>query len=271
MKLVRQAIRNWERLREISRLVALSEPEEGRSICLYHPRTGWYAEHAAEMLELLQQAADALERETGLFLPPNAACYATDPETAISIQGVAGAAYRDLTIIGFRERCLSNFAGTAAHELAHLCSRSLGKPETPFKAEGFATYWAARLGYGKRATGLPVHYHPAWMLHVGLRTSLEELWPRRDYTPELYDLAWSFTEFLMTCYGQERYYAFYHSGEQPLQRRTQAALDTPLPVLERQWQEYLREQVPVAPASISRMHRSDGATCSRAGWLRRSG
>ena len=45
--------------------------------------------------------------------------------------------------------------------------------------------------------GLPLHYHLVWMLANGMDTSLESLWYRRDYSMEIYDLAWSFAAFCL--------------------------------------------------------------------------
>jgi hypothetical protein len=219
------------------------------------------------MLAILDTTAARLEAATGLPLPAETMCIVTDEETAEAVQGAAGVAYHTVTIIGFQERCLSTFAQIAAHELAHLSSRALRDERVPFKNEGFACFWAAEIGAMRYATGLPVHYHPAWMLAVGIELSLRETWRRRDYSPELYDLAWSFAEFVATRYGTQRYHDFYACDAPDLDDRIGATLGSRCAALEREWKEYLRSAVEVDPRTIARMRRPAGAMCSRAAWL----
>ena len=63
--------------------------------------------------------------------------------------GAAGP-IRTMTIIGIRERHLSDFGCTAAHELAHLASQSLRSYSVPLGSEGFACWAAARLRPARR-------------------------------------------------------------------------------------------------------------------------
>jgi hypothetical protein len=179
-------------------------------------------------------------------------------------------AYRTLTVIGFRERCLSDFGQIATHELAHLLSRGLGSYNVPLQAEGFACVWAARSGAVRTAVGLPIHHHPAWMLSVGIKFSLEQTWRRRDYSPELYDLAWSFADFLVTRYGARVYHDFYRSDARELQARIAATLGGSCASVEREWKEHIRSRVDIDPRRLSRTNRAAGACCSRAAWLGRS-
>jgi hypothetical protein len=104
---------------------------------------------------------------------------------------------------------------------------------------------------------------------VGVKAHLEDLWERRDYTLELYDLAWSFASFLAERFGQERYFHFYGSTARSLREQVETTLDLPLAKLEKQWHEAARGRVPGDPARISRMQRYAGSVCSRAAWLGR--
>src|SRR5207244_10613133 len=100
------------RMRELVRLITRSHSCQAGSIELCYPPASWYEENAPEMLAILGETVARLEREFGVPLPPTA-CYTVDPETAIEIQGATGLAYRTMTIIGFPERHLSEFAGVA--------------------------------------------------------------------------------------------------------------------------------------------------------------
>jgi hypothetical protein len=220
------------------------------------------------MLRIADDLAARLESEFGLTLPRRTRCYATRPQVVEAITGTAGAAYRRTVMVGFEERHLSTFAMTAAHELAHVLAGRLGPYPPPFKGEGFACYAAWRIGACKRPCGLPVHYHLAWLLGVGVKPSLEELWERADYTAEMYDLAWSLAAFLADRFDRERYFDFYRSGALTLPERVESALGMPVEKLERDWFEFGRSRVKVPTEKISRMRRYPGYLCGRAAWLR---
>jgi hypothetical protein len=218
------------------------------------------------MLAILGETASRLEREFGVPMPPTA-CYTIDPETAIEIQGATGLAYRTMTIIGFPERHLSEFAGVAAHELTHLLAHRLGKYQAPFKGEGIACYGAWRVRAQERPCGLPVHHHLAWMLSVGIKPSLAEVWHRWDYTAEMYDLAWSFAAFLVHRFGKDRYLDFYRSDRMSFRDQVDETLGTTFASLEKEWYDHARSCVSVELLQSSRMRRHAGAICSRAAWL----
>jgi hypothetical protein len=239
-------------------------------IRLYYPRASWYEENAQEMLGILGEAGVRLEQALGLRLPPTA-CYVVEPETAMAIQGTTGAAYRRSVIVGFPERHLSELADVGAHELAHILSAGLGGYSPPFKGEGLACYAAGLIEAQIMPVGVPLHYHLVWLLSVGVKVSLDELWHRRDDTPELYDLAWSFAAFLAERFGRERYFAFYGRGGGNLSDRVEATLGMPLAQLEREWCDHARSRVHAAPSQIVRMRRYPGVVCSRAAWLKKRG
>lgn len=104
---------------------------------------------------------------------------------------------------------------------------------------------------------------------VGVKLSLTELWQRRDYTPERYDPAWSFATFLVEQFGQERYFDFYRSHRRNLTECVPVTLGASSSQIEREWHQYTRAQVSIAPSQIARLHRSAGVVCGRAAWLGR--
>ena len=190
------------------------------------------------------------------------------PGTMQVIHGwAAGVAHRDMIIVAVPERHLSDLAGVGAHELAHVLAYQLGRYEPPFKGEGFACYAAGLIGAQSMPMGLPVHFHPVWLQSVGVQVSLEALWRRADFSPELYDLAWSFAVFVAEHFGRERYFGFYRSREGGLPPRAEAALGVSARQLEQQWLAYARSCVSTEPARIARMHRYAGVVCGRAAWL----
>src|SRR5262249_24095620 len=137
--------------------------------------------------------------------------------------------------------------------------------------EGFACYSAAIVGADSGPMGLPLHYHLVWLLSVGVKSSLVDLWQRGDHSPELYDVAWSFADFVARQFGQDRYFSFYRSKRKDLAGRVAATLDVTLPRLEREWHDYARSRVKLDPSRIGRFDREAGVLCSRAAWLQRNG
>jgi hypothetical protein len=264
-----RATREWRRLRDFIRMIARSQSCQADRIELCFPPDSWYAGNADEMLQITEGIAGRLERELELSFPGRVYCYVTDSETAEAIQGAMGCAYRTMVVIGVPPRHLSTYAGVAAHELSHLLSRRLREYPLPFLSEGFACYGAWRIEEQKRPMGMPLHYHLVWLLSVGVRPTLEELWHRQDYTPELYDLAWSFAAFAADQFGCEHYYSFYRARIRDLRERAEATLGIALARLEKDWIAHARSRVPVEPSQIRRMRRYDGFMCSRAAWLGR--
>lgn len=244
-----------------------SSSQVSAGITLHYPREAWYEENAAEMLRLLHETRARLAEGLGIQPPSEVTCLVTDPEWAGEVFGVAGLAVEDFILVACAPRCLSEFAGTAAHELAHLLSRSLGPSEAPFKCEGFACYAAEIIDAAVKPCGLPLHNHLVWMLSVGLRPTLPEMWRRTDHTPELYDLAWSFATFVVETYGLDRYSELYGAVDQPLEARIRESLGLSPAKLERAWFEAARAGVDMPPAALSRMRRGAGSACSRAAWL----
>ncbi len=251
-------------------MIFQSASSQSGPIILHYPRTSWYAANAGGLMRVLVKTARQLETALDLSLPKTD-CYVVEPETAWIIEEAAGAAYRRSILIGVPERHLSDVAGIGAHELAHILSYQLGRYEPPFKGEGFACYGACRIQAQSIPMGIPLHHHLAWLLAVGVRPRLIELWQRREYTPELYDLAWSFAAFLAGRFGQERYFRFYGSRIGDLNRCAEAELEISLTHLEADWWETARHSVRGDPRRISRLHRYAGCVCSRAAWLRREG
>jgi hypothetical protein len=251
----------WGQWREWLRIIARSDCRHEGSILLWYPRGGWYEEHAEAMLRLLVETTARLERALGLVLPPTD-CYVVEPPTALAIQGTTGVADRRSILIGFPERHMSELAGTAAHELAHVLSYRLGKPEPRFLAEGFACYAAERIGAAVLPLGVPLHYHTAWLLSTGVKLRLADLWLRRDYTPELYDLAWSFAAFLVRRFGRAGYFAFYASREKDLGRRAEQMLGTPLAQIEREWHADSRSRHRIAPGRGGKGSGTRGASAA---------
>jgi hypothetical protein len=258
----------WGQLREWLRIIVRDEQIREGSLTLLYPPGTWYAEHAGEMLRLLVDTTGQLERSLGLTLPTTD-CFVSDPETAMRIQGTTGMAYGHSTLIGFPERCMSEFAATAAHELAHILSYRLGRPEPRFLAEGFASYAAERIGVDVMPLGVPPHYHTAWLLSAGVTLRLTDLWARRDYTPELYDLAWSFADFLVERFGQERYFQFYAAREPEIGQRIEQTLGMDAEQVMREWHEFSRRQHRIIRGK--QRQRYPGSICSRAAWLRQRG
>lgn len=244
-----------------------SNSRKSEGITLLYPRDDWYEVNAAEMLRLLHETQARLEEGLGITRPGNMTCLVIDPEWASDVLGVAGLALDDLIVVACAPRCLSEFAGTAAHELAHLFARSIGTSEAPFKCEGFACYAAEVIDADVQPFGVPLHHHLVWMLSVGLRPTLPELWRRTDHTPELYDLAWSFATFVVETYGLSRYSQLYGAVGQLLDVRIRESLGVSAAKLERTWYNVARSVVTVPPATISRMGRGVGSACSRAAWL----
>ncbi|MGV3719822.1 MAG: hypothetical protein ACO1SX_02840 [Actinomycetota bacterium] len=244
-----------------------SSCSQADGIVLFHPRQPWYAENAPEMIRLLQEMKGQLQEGLRLSGPRDIMCLVTDPKWALERLGVAGLAMNSLILVTCPERCMSEFARTAGHELAHVLSRSAGEHETPFKCEGFACYAAEVIDADTRPFGMPLHFHLVWMLSVGLRPTLAELWRRQDYTAELYDLGWSFTTFLVERYGLERYYCLYRAVDEPLETRLGEAYGLSSSQLEREWYAVARASIDVDPAAMSRMGRGAGGGCSRAKWL----
>lgn len=259
--------RAWRQFREGVRFIARADAASSEKFWLWYPAGSWYAVHAPEMLALLEETAAHLERDLGLTFAGRTRCFVMDPETAMAAYGFAGIAHRDRIVVGFPERHLSTFATTAAHELAHVLAFCLGRYPPPFKGEGFACWATARIGVDRRPCGVPLHYHLAWLLSVGVCPRLEELWERRDYSAELYDLAWSFAAFLVRRFGPDAYFAFYRSDERNLPARVESTLDLPLSKLEAEWHDLARRSVDLKARPVRCAHRYDGALCGRAAWL----
>jgi hypothetical protein len=173
-----------------------------------------------------------------------------------------------MVVIGFPPHHIPAFALTAAHELAHVLAFRLGSYGPFFKGEGFACYAAWLIGADRMPCGLPLHFHPAWLLSVGVRPRLEELWQRRDSTPEMYDLAWSFAVFLAQRFGRERYFDFYRSEAERLPARVEATLGLPLPRLEKAWHDHAQGAVDLKARPIRALDRYVGHLCSQAAWRR---
>lgn len=221
------------------------------------------------MLSIVHEVGEKLEQGSGLPLPDPTICYIATPEQAEVInRGALGATYRNMVIIGLTERQLSQLALVATHELAHVLSYRLGDYETPFKGEGFACYMAASTGIDPMPCGLPVHYYPKWLLSTGVELPLVRLWQRWDYSPELYDLAWSFASFFADRFSRERYFAFYSARAKDLNERLIKIFGVPTLALQEQWSDYVWERVGTDPSQIREMHRYVGMVCSRALWLK---
>jgi hypothetical protein len=253
-------------VKNLVRMISDSEFTRQGCIALGYPRKPWYTENAPLMLHLLGDAAQRLEKALGVLMPTTS-CYVVEPETALAIQGVTGAAYQTMIIVGIPPGHLSVLGGVGAHELAHILSRQLGDSSPPFKGEGFACYGAWKIQAQTMPTGVPLHFHLGWLLSVGVRPTLEELWERRDYTPELYDLAWSFAAFVAERFGQERYFDFYRSVRLCLRDRLEESLGVTTSELERDWHDHARRHVGPQAGRVRPRRRWDGCVCSRAAWL----
>jgi hypothetical protein len=251
-------------------MIASSDCCRSETIELWYPKIAWYQENADAMLGILDETAVDLERKLGLALPRATRCFVVGPERATDLLGGAmGIACEDLAFVAPPERHLSDLGRVAAHELAHVLAHGLGGHPPPFLAEGFACYGAWLIEADKMPMGIPLHYHLVWLLSVGVKPRLEELWRRKEYSPELYDLAWSFAVFVAKRFGRERYFDFYRSNAGSLRDRVEATLGISLARLESDWHEDARRRVRVEPSQISRLHREAGVLCSRAAWLRK--
>ena len=163
---------------------------------------------------------------------------------------------------------MSSFAQTVTHELAHILSHEVGRYECKFKGEGFACFANWMLDPKAITGGLPLHYHLVWMRHVGIDCSLEYLWDRRDYTTEIYDLAWSFAAFCAERYGMDRYFKLYASSGWNLNERLREALGDDISTVQREWYRMAEGRIEVAPAEIAKIDRCTGVFCRRAAWVR---
>lgn len=148
-----------------------------------------------------------------------------------------------------------------------VSARRVDEYELPFENEGFAC-WAAWLsGADRIPMGIPLQYHLGWLLSVGVKPRLADLWHRADYTPELYDLAWSFAAYFAGRFGQERYLAFYGSRRHCLHDRLMDTVGLTPDALERDWHDHARRVLGPHPERVARMRRWPGYVCSRAAWL----
>jgi hypothetical protein len=227
------------RLRRIVGVVHDGGACERGCVLLRYPRVPWYVENGEAMLDILCDAAARLEQAFGLAMPATT-CYVVEPETAWALQGAQGIAYGQSIVVGVPQRQLSVLGGVGAHELAHVLSGQLGDYSPPFKGEGFACYAAWRVRADRMPMGLPLHFHLGWLLSVGVKPALDTLWERHDYSPELYDLAWSFAAFLIARFGMERYFDFYRSGRLCLRDRLEDSFGMTPAALERAWHERAR-------------------------------
>ncbi len=241
---------------------------ETPEIELEFPPNSWHAANSAIMLDIATESAHKLSRAFSLPWREQTTCYVTDPHTAMDIQGVTGAAYNHMVIIGVDEGHLSDYARTVVHELAHILSQQVGKYECKFKGEGFACFANWLLDPNAITGGLPLHYHLVWMRSVGIDCSLEYLWHRKDYTCEIYDLAWSFAAFCVERYGLDRYMKLYASEGSDLQSRIKSSLREDIRLVEREWHSLAEGRIEVPVSEIPRMDRHAGFICSRAAWVR---
>jgi hypothetical protein len=232
------------------------------SIELNYLPDSWYEENASRMLRILEKAAGKLERALGLELP-HTSCYVVEPETAYALQGTIGGAYSQWIVVGVPPGQFSVLARVGAHELAHILSRRVDEYELPFENEGFACWAAWLIGADSMPMGIPLHYHLGWLLSVGVTPHLDELWHRADYTPELYDLAWSFAAYVAGRFGQERYLALYRSDRYCLHDRLIDTLGVTPRALEREWHDHARRVLGPNPERVARMRRWPGYVCSR--------
>jgi hypothetical protein len=260
-------VSSFRRLCEFSKMASRTSEISGEEIRVLYEDSGWYAENAQEMLRIATDAAKRLSHFFEIHWPSRTDCFVTDPETAVRIQRVTGAAYRSMVIIGIDEGHLSDFARIVPHELAHILSHEIGPYEGKLKGEGFACYANWVLDPKAIPCGLPLHYHLVWMLANGLDVSLEGLWERKDYTLEIYDLAWSFAAFCTEWYGVDGYRRLYSSHDASLRERVRGSLGVRIETLEKDWHELARGRVPASPRQIARMDRFAGALCSRAAWV----
>ncbi len=258
----------WRRTKEAVKMVLSAKGVEQGKLHLLYPPIPWYEMHATEMLRLLHKVMEQLECATGLSFSEKIACFVTTPQQAEIInQGAAGRVYKNVVVVGVYERQISELIQIAAHEFAHSLSYRLGEYEVPFKGEGFACYAAAAAEIDLMPMGLPLHYYPKWLLASGVQLLLGRLWQRKDYSPELYDLAWSFAHFLCEQFGAERYYAFYAATGMDFSERCRKFFGHSALALQELWSEYVWEQVDKDPSEIREMSRYTGRVCGRAFWL----
>lgn len=236
------------------------------SVELIYPEDSWYEENAARLLRILEKTAGKLERALGLELP-HTSCYVVEPETARALQGTLGGAYRSMIVVGVPPGQFSMLARIGAHELAHILARRVDEPELQFENEGFACWAAWLIGADPMPMGIPLHYQLGWLLSVGVTPRLEDLWHRADYTPELYDLAWSFATYLAGHYGQERYLAFYGCKRHCLHDRLMDTFGLTPRAVEREWHDHARRVLGPEPERVARMRRWPGYVCRRVAWL----
>jgi hypothetical protein len=263
-------LRYWRRGIAAWSMIAHSDCCRSESIELWYPKIAWYQENAAAMLGIVDETAVDLERKLGLALPKATRCFVVEPERGTDLLGGAmGIACADLAFVAPPERHLSDLGRVAAHELAHVLAHGLGDHQPPFLAEGFACYAAWLIEADRMPMGMPLHYHLVWLLSVGVKPRLEELWGRKDYSPELYDLAWSLAVFVANRFGRDRYFDFYRTNAESPRDRVEATLGVSLARLEKDWYEDARRRVRVEPSQISQLHREAGVLCSRAAWLRK--
>jgi hypothetical protein len=264
---MKQLAAKLNRLGLIFRTIRRSDDISNDAIRLAFDPSPWYRENSDEMLRVSTATAARLSKYFDIPWRSQADCYVTDRETSIEIQGTHGAAYRNSVLIGVNPGFLSDFVKTVAHELAHLLSHSIGDYECKFKGEGFACFATWMMYPAATACGIPLHYHTFWMLESGMDLSLEGLWQRRDYTPEIYDLGWSFSAFCVEKYGLDRYKRLYSSEGWSLDRRFTSSLGDRVKTVERAWHAHVRSRVPATAREISRMNRWVGHECSRIGVL----
>lgn len=265
-----QLIKEWRRAKEVIKMVWQSKGFEQGKLIFRYPDLPWYEVHSKAMAGILLSIATKLEQDSGLSLPNPTLCYVTTPEQAEIInRGAIGRAFPFAIVVGLPQDQLSALANVSAHEFAHVLSMQLGNYETPFKGEGFACFLAAMSGIDIMPMGLPVHYYPKWLISRGVTLRLGALWQRSDYSPGLYDLAWSFATFLATQYGKERYFAFYADKSKDLNKRLVKFFGVTALTLQEKWSEFVWESVDATPEQIREMHREIGWICSRAMWLRK--
>ena len=243
------------------------EMSEIEGFVVFYPCDLVSQERLEEIQLLLQRTRAQLQEALSLEFPESVAAIVCGPRGYLAHRGRLGEAYRDMFFAELDPRRFSQFAGTVAHEMAHVQSRELGHPGAAVLQEGLACYAAELIDADAQPQGLPLHYHLVWMLGVGLRPSLADLWLRRDYTSEMYDVGWSLVTYLAETYGQRRFYQFYASDLETPDARAREFLGKGASAIEREWYEHARETVGIDHRQIGRLRREDGNACSRAGWL----
>lgn len=234
---------------------------------LLYPRELLTEERLERACALLGSTRHNLEEALSLRFNDHPGIVICGQEGYLAERGLLGKAFPETAFVQLDPARFSHFAGTFAHELAHVLSQQLGRNAPPVLREGIACYAAEVTDAAVRPMGMPLHFHLVWMLGVGLRPTLQELWERRDYAPEMYDLGWSLTTFLIETHSQECFYDFYRSDAESLAARTSELYGKPRAKVEREWYEYARAAVTIDYRKISRMDRSDGWTCSQAAWV----